>query len=38
VKTIDLTLQVPVFGPSGYEINLLYIAGLVALMLLNHEY
>lgn len=32
VKTIGLTPQGPLFGPPGYEINLLYIAGLVALM------
>jgi len=33
VKTIGLTPQGPIFGPPGYEINLLYIAVLVALML-----
>src|ERR1700748_3188984 len=33
VKTIGLTSNGPVFGPPGYEINLLYIAGLIALML-----
>lgn len=32
VKTVGLTAQGPVFGPPGYEINLLYIAALVALM------
>jgi putative oxidoreductase len=32
VKTIGLTPQGPLFGPPGYEINLLYIAGLAALM------
>lgn len=32
VKTIGLTPEGPLFGPPGYEINLLYIAGLVALM------
>jgi putative oxidoreductase len=31
VNTIGLTANGPVFGPPGYEINLLYIAGLVAL-------
>jgi putative oxidoreductase len=31
VNTIGLTPSGPVFGPPGYEINLLYIAGLVAL-------
>jgi putative oxidoreductase len=33
VKTIGLTPQGPVFGPPGYEINLLYIAGLIALII-----
>src|SRR5215472_12416038 len=33
VKTIGLTGEGPKFGPPGYEINLLYIAGLVALIL-----
>lgn len=33
VKTIGLTLQGPVFGPPGYEINLVYIAGLVSLVI-----
>ena len=33
VNTIGLTPEGPLFGPPGYEINLLYIAGLVALML-----
>jgi putative oxidoreductase len=33
VNTIGLTPQGPVFGPPGYEINLLYIAGLVALII-----
>lgn len=32
VKTIGLTPEGPLFGPPGYEINLLYIAGLVALI------
>jgi putative oxidoreductase len=31
VNTIGLTSNGPVFGPPGYEINLLYIAALVAL-------
>lgn len=35
VKTIGLTPQGPVFGPPGYEINLIYIAGLSALILLG---
>ncbi|MDB5115702.1 MAG: DoxX family protein [Mucilaginibacter sp.] len=33
VKTIGLTAQGPQFGPPGYEINLIYIAGLVSLMI-----
>jgi len=33
VNTIGLTQSGPVFGPPGYEINLLYIAGLIALAL-----
>jgi putative oxidoreductase len=33
VNTIGLTSVGPVFGPPGYEINLLYIAGLISLML-----
>jgi putative oxidoreductase len=33
VKTIGVTDAGPVFGPPGYEINLLYIAGLLALTL-----
>lgn len=33
VKTIGLTPQGPVFGPPGYEINLLYIAGLISLII-----
>jgi putative oxidoreductase len=32
VNTIGVTPSGPVFGPPGYEINLLYIAGLVALV------
>jgi putative oxidoreductase len=31
VKTIGLSKTGPHFGPPGYEINLLYIAGLLAL-------
>jgi putative oxidoreductase len=31
VNTIGLTAAGPQFGPPGYEINLLYIAALVAL-------
>lgn len=33
VNTIGLTPEGPKFGPPGYELNLLYIAGLVSLML-----
>lgn len=33
VNTIGLTPQGPLFGPPGYEINLLYIAGLLSLIL-----
>jgi putative oxidoreductase len=33
VNTVGLTSEGPQFGPPGYEINLLYIAGLVALIL-----
>lgn len=35
VNTIGLTPSGPVFGPPGYEINLLYIASLLALALLG---
>jgi putative oxidoreductase len=33
VNTIGLTSNGPVFGPPGYEINVLYIAALIALAL-----
>ena len=33
VNTLGVTQSGPVFGPPGYEINLLYIAGLIALAL-----
>lgn len=33
VNTIGLTPDGPKFGPPGYEINLLYIAGLISLIL-----
>jgi len=33
VKTIGLTPEGPVFGPPGYEINLVYIAGLISLII-----
>jgi putative oxidoreductase len=35
VNTIGLTATGPVFGPPGYEINLLYIASLLTLALLG---
>lgn len=35
VNTIGLTDAGPLFGPPGYEINLLYIASLIALALLG---
>jgi putative oxidoreductase len=33
VNTIGLTEAGPVFGPPGYEVNLLYVAGLLVLVL-----
>ena len=33
VNTVGLTSNGPLFGPPGYEINLLYIAGLISLIL-----
>jgi putative oxidoreductase len=33
INTIGLTADGPLFGPPGYEVNLLYIAGLLALIL-----
>ena len=35
VNTIGLTPEGPQLGPPGYEVNLLYIAGLVALILVG---
>lgn len=35
IKTIGLTPQGPLFGPPGYEINLLYIAGLISLIFMG---
>lgn len=35
VKTIGLNAGGPVFGPPGYEINVIYIAGLIALIILG---
>lgn len=33
IKTIGLSTEGPLFGPPGYEVDLLYIAGLTALIL-----
>ena len=33
VNTVGLTPSGPLFGPPGYEINLLYIAALIALIM-----
>jgi len=33
INSIGLTAEGPQFGPPGYEVNLLYIAGLLALIL-----
>jgi putative oxidoreductase len=33
INTIGLSPEGPIFGPPGYEVNLLYIAGLLALAL-----
>src|SRR5262245_6275184 len=33
VNTIGLTVEGPKFSPPGYEVNLLYIAGLISLIL-----
>ena len=33
VNTIGLTPNGPIFGPPGFEINLLYIAGLISLLI-----
>ena len=35
IKTIGLTAQGPIFGPPGYELNTIYIAGLLALIILG---
>ena len=35
INTIGLTADGPQFGPPGYEVNLLYIAGLLALILVG---
>jgi putative oxidoreductase len=33
INTVGLTPEGPKFGPPGYEMNLLYIAGLISLIL-----
>jgi putative oxidoreductase len=33
IKTIGLTTNGPIFGPPGYEVNLLYISGLISIIL-----
>jgi putative oxidoreductase len=33
INTVGLTTEGPQFGPPGYEVNLLYIAGLLALIM-----
>ena len=35
VKTIGLSADGPLFGPPGYEVDLLYIAGLIALIIIG---
>jgi putative oxidoreductase len=35
INTIGLTADGPQFGPPGYEVNLLYVAGLLALILVG---
>ena|SRR5437868_5735775 len=35
IKTIGLSANGPLFGPPGYEVDLLYIAGLVTLILIG---
>jgi putative oxidoreductase len=35
VNTIGLTASGPVFGPPGYEIDLLYVASLIALAVIG---
>jgi len=37
VKTIGLSENGPLFGPPGYEVDLLYIAGLVALIIIGSK-
>lgn len=35
IKTIGLSANGPLFGPPGYELDLLYIAGLIALIIIG---
>ena len=35
IKTIGLSADGPLFGPPGFEVDLLYIAGLIALIILG---
>jgi len=35
IKTIGLSANGPLFGPPGYEVDLLYIAGLIALIIIG---
>jgi len=35
IKTIGLSADGPLFGPPGYEVDLLYIAGLIALIIVG---
>ena len=35
VKTIGLSANGPLFGPPGYEVDLLYIGGLIALIIIG---
>jgi uncharacterized membrane protein YphA (DoxX/SURF4 family) len=37
INTVGLTAEGPQFGPPGYEVNLLYIAGLLALISLRSD-
>ena len=35
IKTIGLNEQGPLFGPPGYELNIVYIAGLISLVMMG---
>jgi len=35
IKTIGLSADGPLFGPPGYEVDLLYIAGLITLIIIG---